>query len=171
MTVNVLFPSQGEVQTDRDAVVSLAPQVHRLATAERLMDAGHADTLVISYFEGDVSGRDADGTYAEIPVSEYCESDQRGENVCFTPEEIATIGEAFAVRDIAQANSWDALTVVTSKAHAFRAHHIFERCLGQEIDVNLVYADPDLNVAQWGWRVVYENAAFVKAIWQTSTRC
>lgn len=169
--MNVLFPSQGELQTHSDAVVSLAPQYHRLATAERLLEAGHADTLVISYFAGDASSDGSGGLDAQVPVSDYCEDGGRDGIVCLTPEEVATIGEASTVGTIASAESWNSLTVVTRKSHAFRARYIFEHCLGADIDVNFVYSDPDLSAAQWVWNIAYENAAFVKAVLQTGTGC
>lgn len=168
-TSNILSPSQGAVHDRSDAVVSLAPQHHRLGMAEQLIAADHAETLAISYFEGDKRGA-APRETKTVPVANYCDAAEN-QNVCFTPDEVSTIGEAFSVREIAQEESWESVTVVTSRTHAFRAEYIFERCLGPEIDVDLVYADPNLNAAQWAWHVAYENAALVKALWQTGTRC
>ena len=43
-TVNILHPTQGELQGRSDAVVSLAPQTHRLSTAQELISDGMAET-------------------------------------------------------------------------------------------------------------------------------
>lgn len=37
--------------------------------------------------------------------------------------------------------------------------------------VNVVFSERDLSAAQWGWHIVYENVAFLKAVFQTSFRC
>lgn len=104
-------------------------------------------------------------------MTAYCEAHKARGVSCFTPAGIATIGEAFTVCDIASQETWETLTVVTSRAHAFRAHYIFDQCVGEDVEVNLVHSDPALNGFQWAWRLAYENAAFIKALWQTGTRC
>jgi hypothetical protein len=171
VSAKVMFPSQGEVHVERDAVVSLAPQHHRLYTATRLTEVGHTDTLVVSHFDGDVGFSDAGQQVDQVSVTDYCDTHEGEGVICFTPDEVATIGEAFTVRDIAAQQSWESLTVVTSRYHAFRAHYIFEQCVGDDVDVNLVHADPGYNVLQWAWYLAYENAAFIKALWQTTVRC
>lgn len=107
----------------------------------------------------------------QISVTDYCEKHTDNGVTCFIPSDDATIGEAFTVRELADQESWETVTVVTSRAHAFRAHHIFEQCVGDEVEVNLVHLAPELNAGQWAWRIIYKNAAFIKALWQTSTRC
>lgn len=170
-SVNIVSPVQGELQSRGDAVVSLAPQSHRLPLAEQLVEGGNADTLVISYFPGDVAIGNAGAGESRVPVSDYCEPAGREGILCFTPEENATIGEAYAIRDIAQAESWDSLTVVTDQYHAFRTRFILEQCLGEDVDVNVVFSERDLSAARWGWHIVYENVAFLKAVFQTTLRC
>src|SRR5699024_4998213 len=170
-SINIVSPSQGELQTRSDAVVSLAPQAHRLPLAEQLVAEDVADTLVISYFPDDVSGGGSGAAADPVPVSNYCASGGREGVLCFTPEETTTIGEAYSVREMVSAGSWDSLTVVTDEYHAFRTQFIFDQCLGDEVDVNVVFSDRDLNVAQWGYHLVYENVAFLKAALQTAVRC
>lgn len=170
-SIHIVSPSQGELQTRSDAVVSLAPQAHRLPLAEQLVEEEVADTLVISYFLDDVSRGGSGAADDPVPVSNYCESGGREGSVCFTPEEAATIGEAYSISEMVAAESWNSLTVVTSEYHAFRTRFIFDQCLGDEVDVNVVFAERDLSVAQWGFHVVYENVAFLKAAWQTTFRC
>lgn len=168
-SINIVSPPQGNLNDRSDAVVSLAPQAHRLATAQQLVEAGTAETLVISYFPSDVSN-DGPGT-SGVSVSEYCEGGRHENIMCFTPEENATIGEAYAIREIARAENWNSLTVVTSEYHAFRTRYIFEQCLGDEVDVNVVFPEAELSTTRWGFHLVYENAAFLKAVWQTAVRC
>jgi hypothetical protein len=171
VSAKVMLPAQGEIHEGSDAVVSLAPQHHRLYTATQLIEVGHADTLAVSYFDGDVAYSDFGQQGYQVSVTEYCDTRKGDAVICFTPDEVATIGEAFTVRDIAAQQSWESLTVVTSRTHAFRAHYIFEQCVGDDMPVNLVHADPGYNALQWGWHLAYENAAFIKALWQTAIRC
>lgn len=171
MSINIVSPVQGDLQSRSDAVVSLAPQTHRLPLAEQLVEGGNANTLVISYFPGDVSIGHASAADTRVPVSDYCEPAGRQGILCFTPEESATIGEARAVRDIVQAESWDSLIVVTDQYHAFRTRFIFEQCLGSDVDVNVVFFERDLSVARWGWHIAYENVGFLKAVFQTTFGC
>lgn len=170
-STNIISPAQGELKARSDAVVSLAPQTHRLSLAEQFVDDGNAETLVISYFPNDVSLAGAGANESEVLVSDYCEPAGREGIRCFTPEEQATIGEADAVRAIAQAESWDSLIVVTDQYHAFRTRFIFDQCLGDDVDVNVVFADRNLSTAQWAWHLAYENVALLKAFFQTTLRC
>lgn len=171
VSAKVLFPAQGEIHGRSDAVVSLAPQHHRLYTTTQLVEAGHTDTLLVSHFDGDVGVNDAGQPVKQVSLTDYCAA-HAGDGVrCFTSEEVATIGEVLTVADIAVKESWETLTVVTSRTHAFRAHYIFDQCVGDNVCVNLVHADLELNIFQWAWHLVYENAAFIKALWQTAARC
>lgn len=170
-TVNILNPSQGDVQARSDAVVSLAPQSRRLPTAQELIGNGVADTLVVSYFDHDSLNFDSGASADDMPLRTYCESEAAYEIVCFTPEENATIGEAYAVAGMAREQSWEALTVVTDTTHVFRARFILDRCLGNDFDVNVVVAERELTASEQVWHVVYENAAFFKAAWQATWRC
>jgi len=83
-TINIVFPSQGRLQNHNDVVVSLAQQSHRLPLAEQLVEGGDADTLVISYFPGDVSVGNAGAGEPQVPVSDYCEPAGREGILCFT---------------------------------------------------------------------------------------
>lgn len=170
-TVNILSPSQGQLQTQSDAVVSLAPQHARLPLAQQLVSEGVADTLVISYFAHDPMNHDPEASEDAVPLSAYCGSDPADGVICFTPEEDATIGEVAALADMAKEQSWSSLTVVTDEFHTFRTRFIFEQCLGDDLAVNVVFTELDLGLSERARYVVYENAAFLKAAWQTVTRC
>ncbi|HEY4536677.1 MAG TPA: hypothetical protein VIG71_12015 [Enteractinococcus sp.] len=171
VTLNVLYPRQGDLESPRNAVVSLSPQHYRLPLAEEVIANTNTPTLVISYVE---PGRGRFGAYAPpLPdeVVEYCELATPKNVVCFTPDEISTIGEAFTVNDLAEQESWDSITVVTSKYHTFRTRFLFSQCIDKDVDVNIVYPDPDMSAEQWGWHLAYENAAFVKALYEGVFRC
>lgn len=170
-TLNILNPSQGDVQVRSDAVVSLAPQTYRLPTAQELVSDGVADTLVISYFDHDPLNFSSEGSSADMQLKAYCEAEAAYDIICFTPEENATIGEAYAIAEIAGEQSWESLTVVTDPTHVFRTRFILDRCLGGNHDLNVVVADREHSAPEKAWRIVYENAAFVKAVWQVTWRC
>lgn len=169
-TMNIVSPSRGDLNQRADVVVSLAPQQHRLPLAQQLVSGGVADTLLISYFDHDPMNS-LSTTEGDAPLSRYCEEDNANGVMCFTPEENATIGEAHAVSHLAEEYSWGTVTVVTDSFHAFRTRFIFEQCLDADVDVNVVFSEKDLTLSQWAWHIVYENAAFLKAAWQTATRC
>lgn len=170
VSVNIVAVSQGSVDESSDAVVSLAPQYERLATAESLYEHDLAEVLAISYLPQDVAPYANDQSVV-ASVHEHCADEQLQSVVCFTPQPVTTFGEAKTVQEVAQGRHWDSLTVVTSHYHAFRTRYIFEKCLGNEIDINVVYADVDMGPERWAWHVVYENAAFVKALIQTNLNC
>lgn len=178
-TVNILSPAQGDRHTPRDAVVSLAPQTHRLAAAQQLVRDGIGDILVISYFDHDPLNYLAhdplnlrSGEAAEAPpLQNYCETLQEYRTVCFTPEENATIGEAYAIAQLAQDQTWESLIIVTDPTHAFRTRFIFDQCLGDDLDITVVVSDRDLEPSDRLWRATYENAAMVKAMWETLWHC
>ncbi|HEY4577810.1 MAG TPA: hypothetical protein VIG67_08165 [Yaniella sp.] len=170
-TVNILHPTQGQLQGRSDAVVSLAPQTHRLSTAQELIGNGMAETLMISYYDHDPLNGSSGASEASGLLSTYCDSDPEYEILCFTPEENATIGEAYAISNTAHQRSWESLTVVTDTTHAFRTRFILNSCLGNDFDINVVVAERDLSASELAWHAVYENAAFAKAAWQTTWRC
>lgn len=177
-TVNIYSPRQGNVDARTDAVVSLSPPPYRLPLAEELYSDGHADNLAISYVPVDPKHFSAEWVAAWEPAEAYCEDDT-GDNQasiwCFNLEEISTRGEALALRELAAAQSWESVTVVTSRSHVFRTRHIFQQCVGDTLDVNVVYPEPDLSVEMseqsWGWHIAYENAAFFKALYETTVGC
>lgn len=42
---------------------------------------------------------------------------------------------------------------------------------GEQVDVNVVYAQRDYGLGGTAWRVVYENAAMFKALYDVTFRC
>ena len=172
VTLNVLYPSQGDLESPSDAVVSLSPQHYRLPLAEEIWSNTGTNTLVISYVEPGL-GPFERYTPPQLPdaVVEYCQMEPRDDVVCLPPEEISTIGEAFSVNDLAAEQSWDSITVVTSKWHTFRTRFLFNQCIDGDVDVNIVYPESEMSAEQWGWYVAYENAAFIKALYEGTFRC
>ena len=172
VTLNVLYPSQGDLESPSDAVVSLSPQHYRLPLAEEIWSNTGTNTLVISYVEPGL-GPFERYTPPQRPaaVIEYCQTEPHDDVVCLPPEEISTIGEAFSVNDLAAEQSWDSITVVTSKWHTFRARFLFNQCIDDDVDVNIVYPESQMSAEQWGWYIAYENAAFIKALYEGTFRC
>jgi len=166
-TVNIVSPSQRELDKRVDAVVSLAPQYYRLPLAQQLVADGAADTLAISYFDHDTSLVPLDGTGEPVPLAQHCELEHV---TCFRPGD-ATSGEAVALAEMARSESWDAITVVTNQHHVFRTRFIFDRCLGDAVDVNVVYAHLNYDLGETARRVMYENAAMFKAFYDVTFRC
>jgi hypothetical protein len=177
-TVMIYIPPQGDVEAETDAVVSLSPPPYRLPLAQELYANDRADRLAISYVPVDPRHFNAEWVAAWEPAENYCEEGtaQADEHIsCFTPEEVSTRGEAYAVRELAEVESWDSITVVTSRHHTFRVRYIFEQCVGDVVDVNVVFPEPDPYIEKskenWGWYLLYENAAFFKAIYETTVGC
>lgn len=71
-----------------------------------------------------------------VPLAQYFKLEHV---MCFHPAD-ATAAEAAALAEMARSESWDSITVVTNQHHVFRTRFIFERCLGDIADVDVVYA-------------------------------
>lgn len=119
---------------DVDAVVALAGEPGRLASAEAVHDRT-GGTLVISQ---------------RIPDSEHYGTGGRQQRcsdaesvVCVVSEPYATRGEVRAVNELATARGWQDLVVVTSRYHLRRAGLLMDQCL-PHADVALVAADGSL---------------------------
>lgn len=113
-----------------DAVVMLAgADDGRHRYARDLVDAGYADTLLVS----NPSGND------EPVARELCSGDLRpdppAEVVCFSPEPRTTWGEARAVARIAELRGWSRLVVVTNRPHALRAGTWMRGATGLDVHV------------------------------------
>lgn len=168
-TTRILFPGHGDIES-ADAVVSLAPSSDRLPLALELYEAGAGGALVVST---SARAEPADVSAGERESREYrlCVENLDPNIQCFVASPNTTLGEALSVRDLAAEHSWKSVTVVTSKYHAFRTGFIFRQCLGPEIEVNVVYAESGLGKRDWVFHIAYENAAFVKALFETRAHC
>jgi uncharacterized SAM-binding protein YcdF (DUF218 family) len=105
-----------------DAIVVLAGSDRRLPAAQALFGGGLASTLVVS---ADRSGHDKRRV-------KLCRNPPDGV-ICIHAGPFSTVGEAAAVRELAQRNDWSSIILVSSRSHMFRAGRIFRRCLDARI--------------------------------------
>lgn len=106
--------------TRSDTVIVLAgDRTPRLDRGLALMRAGVARTLVIS-----------DGHDPLWPAANrLCDAGGEGFRVvCFRPDPYSTRGEARGFAQLARANGWRSVVVVTSTFHVTRARLLFRRC-------------------------------------------
>jgi len=87
-----------------------------------------------------------------------CEDDDAR---CFRPSPLSTLGEARAVDDLARAEAWPHVTVVTSDFHTLRTRRLFRQCVA--VPVAVVAAPADAPVGERLYRVVRESVAMVVA--------
>jgi uncharacterized SAM-binding protein YcdF (DUF218 family) len=136
-----VFPESVAVPREADVVVVLAGgDGERHATARMIMDRAvgpPADLLLLA--EGGAPGRPE--------VDDLCgTAEPRYAIACFTPDPATTAGAARAIGDLAAAQRWERVAVVTSTYHVTRARLRIERCTDAE--VLLIGAAPDLGVLQ-----------------------
>ena len=169
VTFRVLVPTTSE-QPHTDAVVSLAPGHYRLPTALGIYRSGAADELLVSWFPEEFTADALEHPEARL-IYEVCTGSAGVQALCFTPTPNTTLGEALAVRALAEDHDWRSVTVVTSSYHVFRAGFIFERCLPPGIKVNLVSVPVELPANAWEQRIFHENLGFLKALVETTAKC
>ncbi len=84
---------------------------------------------------------------------------------CFEPEPATTRGEARAIAELAAANGWDRVAVVTPPYHVARARYVLARCYPGELA--MIALESDVDRSQWAYEYAYQTAAFGKALlWQ-----
>lgn len=159
-----VFPQQQPLHS-ADAVVTLAPASTRLTTAMGAVDQGLAPLLWVSYLPTPTQITGSLSTADRVCAPD---APNAATATCFTPDASATIGEARAVAELVKQSGATQLIVTTNTSHAARARFIFERCLpeGTEIQMLLV-DDPDSHRYIFG-RMTYETGAFIKAVAETS---
>lgn len=81
---------------------------------------------------------------------------------CFAPDPHSTLGEAREIRDLATANHWRTVIVVTSVPHVSRARFIIEKCWDGELVMRGVPAD--LGPLGWAWMYAYQSAGYLKSV-------
>ena len=110
-----------------DAVVMLAgADDGRHAYAADLIEAGYADTLLVSNPGGNT----------ETVARRLCTGSTRpagAEVVCFSPDPRTTWGEAETVAAVAGLRGWERVVVVTNRPHAPRAHTWMRNATGLEV--------------------------------------
>ncbi|WP_129587609.1 YdcF family protein [Actinomyces minihominis] len=166
-----------------DAVIVLAYGKDRLAEGRQLAEAGVSDNLVISISdrmesrieEGRLpvlspsevdgvetipTGATSSGAWVEQCGAEYATQQGSYFTWCFTPDPMTTEGEAIALNQLAQANGWETVVVVTEPSHLNRSLRIFETCTNLEVSG----ASSD-RPGPWYrnlWRSAYEVGATIK---------
>ncbi len=119
--------------SDADAIVVLAGgDGERLATAERLLDDGLGDAVLLLSV-GNRAWPAADDVVAR------CDDPGEATVVCVEPVPDSTKGEAATVAAEVDRRDWDRVVLVTSTYHLHRATVWFDRCV--DADVLPVAAD------------------------------
>lgn len=155
-----VFPRQQPLR-EADAIVALSPPRERLPVALEAFENGVAPWLWVSYVPRDLESS-ADRTLAD----ETCASDAE-EVECFSPFSEDTIGEARAVAELVERTGAKSVIVTTHTSHSARTRFLFENCLPEGTELQLLLVDdPDSPTHAFG-RMLYETGAFAKAVAQT----
>lgn len=143
-------------QEPADAVVALGGLPITARRAYELAETGAAATVVISDPYGDRDTGFIDEVCADPPPGPRI--------VCFDPSPQTTRGEARFIADLAAAEGWDRVAVMTTTYHVTRARFIVGRC----VSVELAMVDADAPIAWWSWiyQYGYQTAGWVKALSQ-----
>lgn len=158
-----VFPKQQTLHS-ADAVVSLAPASARLTTAVDAVDRGLAPLLWVSYLPTptQITGNLSTADRVCAP-----DAPNAATTTCFTPDDNATIGEARAVAELVEQSGATQLIVTTNTSHAARARFLFERCLPEGTEIQMLLVDDPAGKRHLFDRMVYETGAFFKAIFET----
>ena len=81
---------------------------------------------------------------------------------CFDPDPHSTLGEARQIRDLAAAEHWHTVIVVTSVPHVSRARYIIGKCWAGA----LVMQGTPVHLGPLGWAAmyVYQSAGYLKSV-------
>jgi uncharacterized SAM-binding protein YcdF (DUF218 family) len=107
----------GDDPIKADAVVVLAGADERLPVAVELMRKREAPLLVVS--------RNDEPTQLE---RQACAQKLNVKTLCVHADPYSTQGEAELIAKLARTRGWDAVDVVTSKFHTYRAKLLIDRC-------------------------------------------
>ncbi|KUM41141.1 YdcF family protein [Arthrobacter sp. EPSL27] len=137
-----------------DAVVMLGgAAAERLPVALRLQRELNAPVLALSHTD----------TPGNAAADELCNAAAfpSPDLICFRPGGMDTRSEADVIADLAAANGWRSVTVVTSSYHVTRAGRLIGQCT--TADVQMVASHPVLSPAQWLRRFVIETGGLIDA--------
>lgn len=135
-----------------DAVIMLGgASSERLPVAQKLQAELAAPVLVLSHTD----------TLGNAAADDICNAAMfpRPELVCFRPSGMDTRSEAGIIADLAVANGWKSVTVVTSSYHVSRAGRLIGQCTTAE--VQMVASHPVLSPGQWLRRFVIETGGLI----------
>lgn len=168
------WSAQGDEPEHVDAVIVLAYGQDRIDKGVDLVEDGVSDELIMSVSRRMNSMLEGGNMLALTPAEwdqappnkrwmPACgEEFPQFETECFTPVPHSTVGEALAVRDMAEENGWDSVAIVTEPSHLNRARAIFEECSGTS--VYAVSSGREDGLWRTVWRTVYETAALAKYV-------
>jgi uncharacterized SAM-binding protein YcdF (DUF218 family) len=137
-----------------DAVIMLGGAAsERLPVALRMQGELGAPVLVLSHTD----------SLGNAAADDICNSAAfpRPGLVCFRPSGMDTRSEARIIADLADANGWTSVTVVTSSYHVTRARRLIGQCT--TADVQMVASHPALSPGQWLRRFVIESGGLIDA--------
>lgn len=130
----LLYPRADEPVRADAVVMRAGADDGRHLSARDLVEAGYADTLLVSNPGGN----------SERVARNLCTGTSRPEResevVCFVPNPRTTWGEAQAVSAIAEARGWERVLVVTNQPHTLRAGKWLRSATG--LDVRMVPIEP-----------------------------
>ena len=135
-----------------DAVIMLGGAAsERLPVAQQLQGELEAPVLVLSHTD----------TLGNAAADDLCNSAAfpRPGLVCFRPTGMDTRSEAAIIADLAAANGWTSVAVVTSSYHVTRAGRLIGQCT--TADVQMVASHPALSPGQWLVRFVIETGGLI----------
>ncbi|MDO5669160.1 MAG: YdcF family protein [Corynebacterium sp.] len=138
-----LLPPTKQASSSDAVVVLGGASDGRHELGAEFIDDGLADSFVVAVPRGS----------ADRVGWAYCHGEHTGEadTWCLDPRPSTTAGEALGVEKLAAEQSWDSVTVVTSRPHTRRTQMVFDRCT--DLDVTVAHID---NVR---WRYVPRDMA------------
>jgi hypothetical protein len=141
-----VFPQVDEPQKTDVIYVIGPPTETRMAVANRMLEAGLSDTLMIS-----------------TPSPEdYKLCDPRPDItvICVKPDPSTTQGESQDLGEMAAKHGWKSATVITFTPHITRTRVLMERCYSG--DLRMVADETPLWVSTWVYHYLYQTGAFIK---------
>ncbi|WP_226760799.1 YdcF family protein, partial [Arthrobacter sp. SO3] len=137
-----------------DAVIMLGGAAsERLPVAQRMQRELNVPLLVLSH-------TDTQGNAAADGICNSATFPNPG-LVCFRPTGMDTRSEADIIAELAGANGWTSVTVVTSSYHVTRAGRLIGQCTAAE--VQMVASHPALSPGQWLRRFIIETGGLIDA--------
>jgi uncharacterized SAM-binding protein YcdF (DUF218 family) len=136
-----------------DAVVMFGGAGPRFEAAVSLVEAGVADTLVVS------DPNDPPAAAGRTDFEAFCAGEHPYEAICFDPEPRTTRGESRFLARLAADRHWRHVVLVTTADQASRARMLVDRCWDGSVE--LVVVDSGANRLA---RVLYEWGATTRAL-------
>ena len=151
-----VLPPVDPVPEHADAVLVLGPPTRaRTELGRDLVEAGVADTLVISVWASDLAAAPGEN---DVVACDEPDMDV----ICFTADPGTTQGEARTLAADARADHWDSVVVITQTPHIARARLLLGRCFDGEL--SMVSSGEPYTLGDWAYEYVYQTGAFAKAL-------